>query len=189
MPATPAGIALSTVRDKALADSLPALRTLDAELEQQGLLLPPAERQRLNRWPWLMTVALGAFGLVKVAVGISRDRPVGLLLFTLLALVLVTAMTGWHWRAWSTGQGEHVLNTSRALARQQRLSQGTSDSLVTLWVALFRIAELKYLGLATIADLLSPPMTTDGGSSGGSDGGSGCGSSGCGGCGGCGGGD
>lgn len=187
LPALPDVTTAAIVRQHALAPDLPALRALEATLEQRGLLLPLAKRQQLNRIPLLVTAALGAFGLVKVAVGLTRDRPVGFLLLSLAGLGLAYFLSQGRWEAWATGRGAQVLREAQATLRQRRSAEGLTGSLVALSVALFGVAELRSLGMDSLAERLSPLQSSSGDSSGsgcGSDGGSGCGGGGCGGCGG-----
>ncbi|WP_082115872.1 TIGR04222 domain-containing membrane protein [Hymenobacter terrenus] len=176
------GSNLDKISAQAVGANIGALQVLDASLEAKGLLLPPAERQRLDRYPFLTTLALGLFGLAKVAVGIARDRPVGFLLASLLGLFLIGACFK-ATSTWATGRGGRLLRHLVPIVRQQRKTEALSGAIVALSVAFFGVTELNALGMSTMATYLSPPSQTSG------DGSSGCGSSGCGGsgCGGCGG--
>ena len=159
-----------------------ALRALDEELVAAGLVLPAPERQRLNRLPLATAAALGAFGVVKVLVGVNRDRPVGFLVFSLILLAIVTGVL-LYYGAWATGRGATVLQSlEERLARQRGRPDG--PNVVIMAVAVLGVSSLHSLGLSQLATNLAP--ATDGSSSDSS--GSGCAGGGCGGggCGGCG---
>jgi len=177
---------LPTIRQKAMQGSLNTVQALDDALISQGLLLPPAVRRRLDSIPLFTILGLWVFGLVKVLVGLSRDRPVGYLLLSLALL----AVGGWFcWQqgaAWATGRGEALLQATADELQQP--GRSLSAPTVALHVALFGVSQLNALGLGNIAVLLVPPIEMSAGGDGGSgsSSSSGCGSSGCGGCGGCG---
>ena len=171
------GSPLADARKVGLSDDNAALRALDNELELAGLLLPFAERHRLNRLPLRAGLALGAFGGIKVLVGLNRDRPVGLLLLSLLGLAVATGVSVWH-GAWATGQGAAVLRElTQRLARQRGRADG--PNVIILAVAVLGVSSLRSLGLSGLATSLTPPDTSSADGSGGS----GCGGGGCGGCG------
>jgi len=182
------GSTIEQVRRKALYSNVGALQALDESLEAKGLLLSPVTRQRLDKLPWWVTIGLGAFGVVKILVGILRDRPVGWLLASVIVLIFIAQYSRTHLMAWATGRGARLLRETKAHMQKDRQHKSQSPMLVALTVALFGIAELRAIGMEQLADYLAPIYESgDGGSDGSSDGGSGCGSSGCGGCGGCGG--
>ncbi|UOQ74999.1 TIGR04222 domain-containing membrane protein [Hymenobacter cellulosilyticus] len=188
----PEGSTLDAVRRWVVQPTLEAIQTLDAGLEAKGWLLPESERRRLNQPVTITLVVLSLLGFAKVVVGLSRERPVGFLVATLLALV-VLAFYAYHQRPWTTGRGARVLREAAAVVHQERYSESVSTEYVALTVGMFGVQGLNILGLNHVAVLLVPPgrrdsgFGGDSGSSGDSGGDSGCGSSGCGGCGGCGG--
>ena len=175
---------LDKLREKVAASSFGETPHLDRSLIEKGLLLAPETRWHINRIPLLTSVALFAFGLVKVFVGLSRHRPVEFLVLLLVILVLVTGGYLSTNRSWATGCGTRLLPNLGAAVRWERKQRLFSGRVVALSVALFGIDELKYVGHSALAAHLAPPPSD----SGGSDGGSGCGGGGCGGggCGGCG---
>ena len=176
--------AVDTIRQQALdPQRLPALAQLDATLERHGLLLPAARQQALNRIPNLAAGALALFGLAKVAVGLSRDRPVGLLLLSLVGLAVGHYFCQHYFGAWATGRGAAVLRRAGQQVRQQRQAGSLTPPLLVMSVALFGVAELRAVGMAPLADTLLPPNTSSGDAGGSGCGGSGCGGGGCGGCG------
>lgn len=177
------GSSLSETQQWGLSHYNPALLALDEELTGAGLLLPALERQRLDRLPLATAAALGLFGLIKVLVGLSRDRPVGLLICSLALLGFATALVV-RYKAWATGQGAAVLRSiEHRLARQR--GRADSADLVIMAVAVLGISSLHSIGLGQLAASLAPVMNSTGDSGSGCSS-SGCGGSGCGGCGGCG---
>ncbi|RZL10929.1 MAG: TIGR04222 domain-containing membrane protein [Hymenobacter sp.] len=180
------GTDLAAIRERANSPTFEPVAKIDNKLLASGLLLAPATRQQLDKLPLFTILALGIFGAVKVVVGLNRDRPVGFLLFSLIALA-IAGVYFYQRGAWATGRGAALLNIARLELRQPH-TDALSTRSVALTAALFGIGQLGSIGLGNIGELLVPPRTSssssDGG--GGSDGGgSGCGS-GCGGCGGCG---
>jgi uncharacterized protein (TIGR04222 family) len=185
---------LDDLKAQALGPNIGALRALDEALEAKGLVLPAEERRRIDNLPLYTALGLALFGFAKVLVGVNRDRPVGFLLLSLLAL----GVGVWNYRraygTWATGRGTRLLRDAEPGVRQAQRTEPLSGRLVALSVALFGVEELNALGLSFMAIYLLPPprdRSGDGssGCGGGGDGGGDGGGSGCGGCGGCGGGD
>jgi len=184
---------LEAVRQQASRPVIQSLQELDSSLMHKGLLLPPQRRQQLNRLPFFTALALGAFGLAKVCVGVMRHRPVGYLLISLLLLAAVAGLSLYHYSSWKTRRGARVLRLAEEEVRADHYRSALSGRMVALSVSLFGLSELSKLGLESMATMFRPPndsgtgMSSDGSSSSsdsGSSGDSGCGSSGCGGCGG-----
>ena len=157
-------------------------RAVETRLRAQGLVIDAdtqGTRRELALWPF---GALAAFGLLKLVVGLSRDRPVGFLLCFLLATGLVALMRGTTLSPLTAGGA-----TTLAHARQRgtRLRRAPAPGEEALAVALFGTVVLAGSAYAPLHQL-----RTAGGDTSGSDGGSGCGGGGGGGggggCGGCG---
>lgn len=176
---------LDQLRKQALDPKLPALQDLDQSLEAKGVLFSARERARLDQIPGFTALGLGLFGLVKVLVGLHRDRPVGFLLLLLLGLGVGSFSFYRSYGTWATGRGRQLLLELVPVLRQAQVDRAYSGQLVALSVAVFGITELAAFGMHTLVTYMQPPPQSDGG---GGDGGSGCGGSGCGGggCGGCG---
>lgn len=164
-----------------------------ADLETKGLLLPPAQRSRARWRPLWVALLPVAIGLVKVAIGISRGKPVGFLVICcILAVIAACAICGRSVRLSRSGQ--RLLD--RLKLRHQELvasAPGNSD-LLPFDVALFGTRSLTAYGQGELEQTLRPHYTLLVLGSDNSSGGSSCGSScgggdGGGGCGGCGGGD
>jgi uncharacterized protein (TIGR04222 family) len=175
----PGGSSVAEARQLGLSATNSSLMALDRELEAAGLLLPASERRRLNKPPLGAAALLGLFGVIKLVVGLSRDRPVGFLSISLVLLAFVTGII-MHYGAWATGRGTAVLHEiAQRLARQRGRADGAE--VVIMAVAVLGVSSLHSLGLSQLAESLTPPSSNGG--SGGDGGGSGCGGGGCGGCG------
>jgi hypothetical protein len=178
--------------------------SIRSRLEQLGLFLSDAQALKAQIYPSLIVVILLGIGLCKMAVGISRDKPVGLLLICIFGLLVLGAGFFVKPQRQRSRYGEIIFNdlTNRL---QHLKTANSSDSELVLAVALFGATVLMAdMALADLYQMLTPIAAASSGSgggsggSGGSDGGSGgCGGSsgsdgggsgGCGGCGGCGGG-
>lgn len=160
--------------------------SIRARLEQLGLFLSDAQALKAQIYPSLIVVILLGIGLCKMAVGISRDKPVGLLLICIFGLLVLGARFFVKPQRQRSRYGEIIFNdlTNRL---QHLKTANSSDSELVLAVALFGATVLMAdMALADLYQMLTPTAAASSGSDGSSDGGSG---GGCGGCGGCGGGD
>ncbi|WP_190285829.1 TIGR04222 domain-containing membrane protein [Montanilutibacter psychrotolerans] len=184
--------ALATVRmDERIHKALTAIT------ESQESVRSALERKRLQfdagtaHAYALMAASLPAFavvsGLAKIAIGLERDRPVGLLtvLTTLMAMVVVgfARIPVWHTRA---GAAALHLASKRVSGRAndddllQQVALAGTPVLIGSAYADYHLARTPPPGSAT-----SDGVSSCGGSTGSGDGGGGgCGGGGCGGCGG-----
>ena len=169
--------------------------SIRSRLEQLGLFLSDAQALKAQIYPSLIVVILLGIGLCKMAVGISRDKPVGLLLICIFGLLVLGAR--FFVKPQRSRYGEIIFNdlTNRL---QPLKTANSSDSELVLAVALFGATVLMAdMALADLYQMLTPTAaassgsdgSSDGGSDGSSDGSDGGSGGGCGGCGGCGGGD
>jgi uncharacterized protein (TIGR04222 family) len=165
--------------------------SIRSRLEQLGLFLSDAQAFKAQIYPSMIVVILLGIGFCKMAVGISRDKPVGLLLICIFGLLVLGAR--FFVKPQRSRYGEIIFNdlTNRL---QPLKTANSSDSELVLAVALFGATVLMAdMALADLYQMLTPTAAASSGSdggSGGSDGSSDGGSGGgCGGCGGCGGGD
>jgi uncharacterized protein (TIGR04222 family) len=234
-PATPAWIGRSknaqpgnlTGIEAAIWEAIPAdreieFRTLRKELkphfakvrenvQARGWEPSTATLNTARLWRALLVLAVVGIGIAKIAVGISRDRPVGFLVVLTLATLLFGLILAFRIPR-RTRSGEALVNRSRTEEAEIRQSL-REPSLSPEWslpmmVALFGGTALAGTTLASWQRPLERPVprpgttstdssggcsgawsdtssssgSSDGGSDGGGDGGSGCG--GCGGCGG-----
>lgn len=163
--------------------------SIRARLEQLGLFLSDAQALKAQIYPSLIVVILLGMGLCKMAVGISRDKPVGLLLICIFGLLVLGARFFVKPQRQRSRYGEIIFNdlTNRL---QHLKTANSSDSELVLAVALFGATVLMAdMALADLYQMLTPTAAASSGSgggsggSGGSDGDSDGGDSvGCGGC-------
>lgn len=175
------------------ASAVPLAR-VGASLISRGLINEPASQARAKFISSLPLLAVFLLGLVKIMIGLSRDRPVSILII-LSILCLGVLIYFWCWTPpYRTAEGNRVIDQLQLKARQkQSRSADVAESYAILGRPALTAATLGVVG----AFLYQPPpargnMRADGGSYGGSCGGGGgssCGGGGCGGggCGGCGG--
>ena len=161
-------------------------------LQKLGLVLSDNQSLKAQIYPSLIMLSLLGIGLLKVFVGISRDKPVGFLLMCMVVLLIFGIR--FFVKPYRSRYGDRVLND--LIARSQKLKKAnSSDSQFPLAFALF-----GGIALASDKSWIPPDQTfrfnrltssssgRDGGYGGECDGGGGgCGGGGCGGCGGCGG--
>ena len=91
----------------------PALADLQSSLRTKGLL-PPAERAR-PAWliPCLMVFAVQLLGLIRFFVGLSRHKPVGLLVISWLAFGVISSLVLGK-RPYRTRRGDRLLASLKA---------------------------------------------------------------------------
>ena len=173
----------------------PALTMIEDELRRLGLLLTPEQSSHARWQPFLLLLALLAFGGLKIGIGVERDKPVAFLVTSCL-LLLVIAFAVFFRRPNRTRKGDAHLASLRVKHSKLRhvpaRTEASLGSAVPLAVGLFGYGVLADTDMASLNNIFRPPNRGgDGGSGCGSDGGGGSGGSdgGGGGCGGCGGGD
>lgn len=180
----------------------PAVQALEIRLAKLGLRPTASEKATAaisKSWPVALLLVLG---VIKLLVGLSRDKPVAFLvvaLFVTLILVFVMGRTG----GYLTPAGVNLLGKLRLQhqdRRRMRVSSAAEDMAgVSLGLALFGASSLSAVaGMEHLQKDLAKQVGPGGGDGGGggcgAGGTSGCGTSGCssgcggGGCGGCGGG-
>ncbi len=170
-------------------------------LRRRGFLMNPEVAARYRQYPLVLFFGAGlGLGVLKLGVGLWRDRPVGFLLMVLLfASMIGYGMLGSQPRR--TRKGDKALAKLRADNEALRTTAkadgawGTmSSGSVAMAVALFGTGLLAASGMGDLRTYLMPPGSggggadvdfggDSGGDGGGGDGG-GCGGGGCGGCGG-----
>lgn len=177
-----------------LVQAARAMEPLRLRLEQRGLWFTAEASRRIAKLSAAPMLAVLAFGLAKVAIGVARDRPVTILVFLCLVAAVVAGVF-WFKRPARTPTGDRerarLIGAARSHASQPRRS---SDDLA-MAVALGGTAILAGTALSGYHTARAASSGSEGGSSSsssdsdsGSDSGSDGGSS-CGGCGGGGGGD
>ena len=175
------------------------VETIDQKLQSEGLLLSPEVRQNANKGPLVAVGVLVAMAVVRVIVGIERQRPVGFLVLSIAALVGY-AIYLWNSAPRRSRRGDVVMrqteNSSGYVGEQVRSFQVSSGrrpvapEVDMATAALFFAVVGASAFPAPLYRVLYPQVSSSdrGYTDGGSDGGGGDGGSGCGGCGGCGGG-
>lgn len=179
---------ISTLRSRV---SLNALESAVTPIRRQLVLDEnrAIEVRMLTVAPLALVMLLGG---AKLMIGLSRDRPVGFLLFLLFGtLVLIAALASW--KPHRTGRGNAALRElrKRNAALASTASHGAwrlASSDLVLSIGLFGMGVLASATgpLATLGNTLKPPPQQRSGSSCSSGCGSSCGGGCGGGCGGCG---
>lgn len=182
----------------------PALRGIEVSLATKGLR-PTTEERGSAGWVSVMPlIALGVLGLLKLVIGIARDKPV-MFLVMLLFLTLIVTCVVYAQVPRLTAAGEallaHLRGRNEAARRTSSQPDEWSPELVPGSVALFgpvvlasmplfapihgELESLHAKAAAASGSGCSSGCSSSGSSGGdGGGGGSGCGGGGCGGCGG-----
>jgi hypothetical protein len=164
---------------------------IDQVLADQGLILSDREANSLRYLGSAIFGGLLAAGIARLLVGLSHQRPSGLLMLLLVIVaggLLAVART----TVIRTMAGNQVVDDLMARAHVDRDDSDVAMNFALLgWTALIHQPELQgYLQSVGFSPASLGGGTSDGGGTslggGTSDGGGGCGSGGCGGCGGCG---
>jgi uncharacterized protein (TIGR04222 family) len=183
------GVRVPAVRSTAAR----AADRMGERLKELGLLVGDGAALQGRLFPLLIALSIPLWGLEKIVVGVSRHKPVTILVI-LTALVTAAALIGFARRPHRSLRGDRALGQlQRRFARLR--TPGTAANAptpdLTMGVALFGTAILADGSMADLHKTLAPPSSGGSGCSGGGGcggGGGGCGGGGCGGgCGGCGG--
>ena len=175
---------IETIRDEATQ----ALEPAREKLEDLGLLVN--DRDRIARTvPLVVALLVVPFGVIKIFVGLGRNKPVSFLVI-LCVVSIIVALICFVRPVFRSRRGDRVLaslkreNSALRYQAHSRLDDLAGDDVV-LALGLFGLGLLSSSRIADLRTALRPlsPRSTIGGSSGWG----GCGS-GCGGAGGCGGG-
>lgn len=169
----------------------PAVERIGEGLKREGLLVPDDAARNASVRATLVAVAVPAVGAVKVAVGLSRDKPVGFLILLCIVSAAV-ALAAFARRPHRTRRGDAViLGLKSANARLRTNVAGVGPEAVLLGVAVFGLDFLGATNVSFLDKTLRPKngsFSNSGCGGGGTSCGSSCGGGGCGGgCGGCGG--
>ena len=128
--------------------------SIRSRLEQLGLFLSDAQAFKAQIYPSLIVVILLGIGLCKMAVGISRDKPVGLLLICIFGLLVLGAR--FFVKPQRSRYGEIIFDdlTNRL---QHLKTANSSDSELVLAVAFFGATVLMAdMALADLYQMLTP---------------------------------
>ena len=175
-----------------------AAEAIELSLQDKGLLESPESFRAAKWWPTLMISAVWLLGVAKLFVGISQGRPVGFLLFSLVALA--GALFALSKRPRRTLAGDRLLKRIESQHEKPSFSDfGSGESLpipdLALATGLFGMTAIDHPEVAKLNTAIQTVPASHvgigcggGGCGGGGCGGGGCGGGGCGGgCGGCGG--
>lgn len=169
-----------------LGQATPRLGAIRESLVRRGLWFDAATASRialLSALPWVLLLGLG---LAKIAVGLSRDKPV-LFLAVLCVLCAIAALVSSLKRPGATPAGAALLRQSKK--RHATLARAPRAEQLALAVALMGTGVLAGTALAAWHEARHPPSSGgDGGSSSSDSSDSSSGDGGGSGCGGCGGG-
>jgi uncharacterized protein (TIGR04222 family) len=180
-----------------LKSAKPLTEVAESELQSRGLLESPASFGPAFWWPLLIVGSVWLLGLLKVVVGISRDKPVIFLVLWLLALAVVAVFLCK--RPFRTRRGQRLFEELQLKHKNLKWMQTTEPSQiganeVMLMAGLFGLAAVELPNIQLLHTALKPIPASDGGYAGGcgagssgcggGGGGGGCGGGGCGGCGG-----
>lgn len=166
-------------RASLVSDLKSRLGGIEASLARRGLMPDAAALRSLNGETLITFLPILTLSVAKLFVGLARDKPVGILVFCLIALVFVAAVMIFK-PPLRTGQGEAAL--ARYRARYRRATDSPRDHELLFAFALVGSPVLTGTALADYGRMMQSSGGSDGGSSG-DGGGSGCGGGGCGGCG------
>jgi uncharacterized protein (TIGR04222 family) len=183
---TPYGKTIAEVRNAVK----PIVAGIAEDLKAQGLVVSDTAARRAILVPLGIALAAIAVGVVKIIIGIGRDKPVGIL--TALCIVsLFASLIAFARRPLRSRKGDAVLNRLKERhIGPHRLGKDSATvpaaEFATV-VGLFGLTALAGTELDDVRRTLQPPASSSGsscGASSGSCGGGGCGGGGCGGCGG-----
>lgn len=175
-----------------ISNSLPIAKEAGAKLTEMGLIEPNPYEPVARRWvPTLIMLGVFGFGVTKLAIGISREKPV-----FFLVLMLIPALVAAIWfavRRGRTARGNAILADWQH--KHAHLNPATPGSSINtadeyfLAAGLFGITAFSSGHLFPLSEEFRSAQNSSWGDFGGGCGGdSGCGGGGCGGggCGGCG---
>ncbi|MFN3152669.1 TIGR04222 domain-containing membrane protein [Bremerella sp.] len=183
---------------KVIANSVPIAKEAGAKLTEMGLFEPNPYEPAVRRWvPSLIMLGVFGFGCAKLAIGITRDKPV-----LYLALLVIPALISSIWlaiRRGRTAQGEAILSDwQHEHSHLNPMAPGSSINTADdyfLAAGLFGITAFSSGDLYPLSEEFRAAQGSswggfgggcggDSGCGGGGSCGSGCGGGGCGGCGG-----
>jgi uncharacterized protein (TIGR04222 family) len=193
LPPAGSGIAAQEAEKRVLQVVQYRSTEMQNDLEGQGLAPAEPQRRMYALFRNIGLVAILGLGLVKLLIGVSRERPVGFLVLLLLAFgfgclyILRTpgqTPAGRQYLAW-------LQESHRGLVQMIEQGRRTGYGELALAAGIYGLTVLP--GFAPLLTALTPPRSADSGCSSSSSscssssngcGGGGCGGGGCGGCGG-----
>jgi uncharacterized protein (TIGR04222 family) len=181
-------IALDGYLDVVRKSAISTIDTIQTQLLQFELLVSEVQASKVRTYPVFLTFPLLGLGIARILLGISRGRPIGILLFMCIVLVCVQIHL-YKSSIHRSRYGDKILKHLHNKESIKKLDSQT-DSLpmaFALWGTLALPNDMFDDLKKIFIPIPSSDTSSDSYISSDSDSGSGC--SGCGGCGGCGGGD
>ncbi|NIJ37976.1 uncharacterized protein (TIGR04222 family) [Sphingopyxis panaciterrae] len=157
----------------------PHAEAVERRLIASGLLMDRGAARRLGLIAALPFIGLFLFGIAKLLIGLSRDKPVGILIVFLVITFVVILIRTFAVDRRTDGAVEAIAS---ARVRHERLRRAPTVDETGRAVALFGTTVLAGSAFAALHQMRAQSDSGSGGSDGG-----GCGGGGGGGCGGCGG--
>jgi uncharacterized protein (TIGR04222 family) len=161
------------------------------KLEAGGLLPDESTKRQRRRIFLLASMALAGVGVIKIAIGLERDRPILFLSILTIAAVIVLALrVGSFSRL--TARGRQAIDDIQGIYsglkdRAYNIHRGSDTAEMLMLASVFDVTALPPTEYA-FARTMFPQADSSSGGGDSSSGGGGCGGGGCGGgCGGCGG--
>lgn len=117
----------------------PAMAELRAGLIDHGLTPEPGREVSMRTMAVLLSLAIPAFGIVKVVVGLVREKPVG---FLVLAIVVtgIVSLVAFARQVTRTTNGDRVLSELRRKLDRSSLQSGIRDPIPTYAPSAGRLA-------------------------------------------------
>jgi uncharacterized protein (TIGR04222 family) len=161
------------------------------KLEAGGLLPDESTKSQRRRTTLLASMALAGVGVIKIAIGLSRDRPILFLSILTIAAVTVLALVATSFSRLTT-RGRQAIDDIQGIYsglkdRASDIHHGSATAEMLMLVAVFGVTALPLTDYAFARTMFPQAASSSGGGGDSSCGGDGCGGGGCGGCGGCGG--
>jgi uncharacterized protein (TIGR04222 family) len=161
-------------RDVATAE----LRKVRADLEQRGLVVERSQSERIRNLSLAVVLLIPVIALIKIVVGISRDKPVIFLVFGLF-ISIVVIVVGFHRRPFRTPVADEILAKRRAewggVRTPPASGVASNTTLFPMAVALFGLAALEQTPYASMRSSLTPKRNNSFGDSVGASCGTSCG--------------
>jgi uncharacterized protein (TIGR04222 family) len=185
--AEPGGAKITNVR----IGARPLVEIIASQLQEYGLVVSDSLASKMLWWPLMLASIAPLIGIIKIVIGIARDKSTGFLI-ALCLISIIASVAAFARRPLRTRAGDAALNKLRAQHFELKHIPGyigLPSTELALALGLFGMTTLAGTTHADLRKTLQPATSagTGCGSSCGSGCSGSCGGGGCGGCGGCGG--